>query len=274
MQTIIESFFDNLQNNSDAKPDKSIIEAVHETINQLDCGKLRVAEPTESGWQINTWVKQAILLYFKFTPSERTEAGYTQFFDKVPVKYQSYTQQDFERDQTRVVPDAIVRKGAYIGKNTVLMPSFVNIGAYVDDNSMIDTWATVGAAAQIGKNVHISGGAGIGGVLEPLQANPVIIEDNCFIGARSEVAEGVIVERGSVLAMGVYIGQSTRIFNRETGETYYGRVPAGSVVVPGSLPSSKGECHLYSAIIVKQVEAQTLSKTALNEILRSAGVSA
>jgi 2,3,4,5-tetrahydropyridine-2-carboxylate N-succinyltransferase len=242
--------------------------AVNETMARLDRGEIRVAQKVDGQWIVNQWIKKAVLLSFRLHDNQLMEAGgYARFFDKVPTKFADYTEADFNRGGFRVVPPATVRRGAFIAKNAVLMPSYVNIGAYVDEGTMVDTWATVGSCAQIGKNVHLSGGVGIGGVLEPLQANPTIIEDNCFIGARSEVVEGVIVEENSVLGMGVFIGQSTKIFNRETGEITYGRVPAGSVVVAGSLPSK--DCNLYCAVIVKQVDARTRAKTSINELLRA-----
>jgi 2,3,4,5-tetrahydropyridine-2-carboxylate N-succinyltransferase len=215
------------------------------------------------------WIKKAVLLSFRLQDNSVIQDGYTRYFDKVPAKFADYSAEAFREGGFRVVPPAAVRKGAYIAKNVILMPSFVNIGAYVDEATMVDTWATVGSCAQIGKNVHLSGGVGIGGVLEPLQANPTIIEDNCFIGARSEIVEGVIVEEGSVVSMGVFIGSSTKIFHRQTGEVLYGRVPAGSVVVSGSLPSADGSCNLYCAVIVKQVDAKTRAKTSINDLLRS-----
>jgi 2,3,4,5-tetrahydropyridine-2,6-dicarboxylate N-succinyltransferase len=241
--------------------------AVNDTIAQLDAGRLRVAEKQGKDWVVHQWVKMAVLLSFRLHDNQLLEAGgYTRYYDKVQSKFAAYSEQDFQAGGFRVVPPAMARRGAFIAKNAVLMPSYVNIGAYVDEGTMVDTWATVGSCAQIGKNVHLSGGVGIGGVLEPLQANPTIIEDNCFIGARSEVVEGVIVEENCVLGMGVFIGQSTKIFNRETGEVTYGRVPAGSVVVAGSLPSNG--CNLYCAVIVKQVDAKTRAKTGINELLR------
>ena len=247
-------------------------EAVSSVIAQLDSGTLRVAnkvEGTAGEWVVNQWVKKAVLLSFRLEENAVMSAGgYTQFYDKVPSKFAGYSEQEFANGGFRVVPNAMVRRGSYIGKNVVLMPSYVNIGAYVDEGAMIDTWATVGSCAQIGKNVHLSGGVGIGGVLEPMQANPTIIGDNCFIGARSEVVEGVIVEDNSVISMGVYIGQSTKILDRETGEITYGRIPAGSVVVSGNLPSKDGSYSLYCAVIVKKVDAQTRSKTSINELLR------
>jgi 2,3,4,5-tetrahydropyridine-2-carboxylate N-succinyltransferase len=245
-------------------------DAVEAAIGGLDAGKFRVAERRDGGWHVNEWLKKAVLLSFRINDNRVVEGGHTRFFDKVPLKYADYTAEDFARAGTRVVPDAVVRRGAYVAPDVVLMPSFVNVGAYVDSGTMIDTWATVGSCAQIGKNVHLSGGAGIGGVLEPLQATPTIIEDGCFIGARSEVVEGVVVERGSVIAMGVYISQSTRIYDRETGEIGYGRVPAGSVVVSGSLPAANGAYSLYCAVIVKKVDEKTRAKTSLNELLRTA----
>jgi 2,3,4,5-tetrahydropyridine-2-carboxylate N-succinyltransferase len=246
--------------------------AIEECIELLDSGKARVAEKRDGQWQVNQFLKKAVLLYFRTHDNEVMEAGYTRFFDKVPLKYAARSQADdgeaLRTGGARVVPPAVARRGSYIGPNTVLMPSYVNIGAYVDSGTMVDTWATVGSCAQIGKNVHLSGGVGIGGVLEPLQAAPTIIEDNCFIGARSEVVEGVIVEEGAVISMGVYIGQSTKIYNRETGEVTYGRVPAGSVVVSGNLPSKDGKYSLYCAVIVKQVDEKTRKKVGINELLR------
>ena len=244
--------------------------AVSEAISLLDCGELRVAEKTADGWQVNQWLKKAVLLSFHLNDSQTIPGSDSNFFDKVPLKYAAYKQSEFEAAGVRVVPDARVRQGAYIAPDVVLMPSYVNIGAYVDSGTLVDTWATVGTCAQIGRNVHLSGGVGIGGVLEPIQAGPTIIEDDCFIGARSEVVEGVVVEQGSVISMGVFIGQSTRIYNRGTGEVSYGRVPAGSVVVSGSLPASDGTHSLYCAVVVKQVDAKTRAKTALNDLLRLA----
>ena len=249
--------------------DSSLRAALEQCLQLLDSGKLRVAERQHGQWIVNDWVKKAVLLYFRAHDNRAIEAGYTRFFDKVPLKYAHMSAAAIRASGVRVVPDAVVRQGAYIGPNVVLMPSFVNIGAYVDSGTMVDTWATVGSCAQIGKNVHLSGGVGIGGVLEPLQAAPTIIEDNCFIGARSEVVEGVIVEAGSVLSMGVFIGASTKILDRASGKILYGRVPAGSVVVPGNLPAKDGSHSLYCAVIVKTVDAQTRAKTAINELLRS-----
>jgi len=243
--------------------------AVEETIQLLDAGKLRVAEKIAGEWVVHQWVKKAVLLSFKLNDNQIMKDGMAQYYDKVPLKFANYSEEDFAESGVRVVPPAIARQGSFVAPNVVMMPSYINLGAYVDEGTMVDTWATVGSCAQIGKNVHLSGGVGIGGVLEPLQANPTIIEDNCFIGARSEIVEGVIVEEGSVISMGVYIGQSTRIYNRETGEIHYGRVPAGSVVVPGNLPSKDGSYSLYAAIIVKQVDAKTRAKVGINELLRS-----
>jgi len=237
-------------------------------VEKLNNGELRVAEKINGVWTTNQTAKEAILNYFKLFPNEVQPAGFTNFYDKIPLKYKNYSEQDFVNDKVRVVPSAIVRKGAYIAPNSILMPSYVNIGAYIDSGVMVDTWATVGSCAQIGKNVHLSGGVGIGGVLEPLQATPTIIEDNCFIGARSEIVEGVIVEEGAVISMGVYIGQSTKIYNRITKEITYGKVPKGAVVVPGSLPAHDNSHSIYCAVIVKFVDEQTRRKVALNELLR------
>jgi 2,3,4,5-tetrahydropyridine-2,6-dicarboxylate N-succinyltransferase len=258
-KTTIEEAWDNRAN---LKPVKALRDAVEEAIAGLDCGKLRVAEKVGGEWITHQWLKKAVLLSFRLQDNRVMEKRY---YDKVPSKFQKF---NFARGGFRVVPPAAVRRGAHVAKNVVLMPSFVNIGAYVDEGTMVDTWATVGSCAQIGKNVHLSGGVGIGGVLEPVQANPVIIEDNCFIGARSEVVEGVIVEENSVLSMGVYLGQSTKILDRASGQILYGRVPAGSVVVSGTLPSPDGKYGLYCAVIVKKVDAKTRAKTSLNELLR------
>jgi 2,3,4,5-tetrahydropyridine-2-carboxylate N-succinyltransferase len=249
-----------------ANAPRGLRDAVEEAIAGLDAGRLRVAEKLGGEWLTHQWLKKAVLLSFRLEDNRVIDGGATRYYDKVPSKFGPSF--DFAAAGFRVVPPAMVRRGAYIAKNAVLMPSYTNIGAYVDEGTMVDTWATVGSCAQIGKNVHLSGGVGIGGVLEPLQANPVIIEDNCFIGARSEVVEGVIVEENSVLSMGVYLGQSTRIFDRATGQILYGRVPAGSVVVSGTLPSTDGKCALYCAVIVKKVDAKTRAKTSLNELLR------
>lgn len=270
LQKVIETAFDNRDQFSAADCDPKIRSAVEQAIELLDSGKARVAEQRSVGnWEVNQWLKKAVLLSFKLRDNVPMSAGgFTQFYDKVPSKFADMTPDQFQASGVRVVPPAVARKGSYCAPNTVLMPSYVNIGAYVDSGTMVDTWATVGSCAQIGKNVHLSGGVGIGGVLEPLQAGPTIIEDNCFIGARSEVVEGVIVEEGSVLSMGVYIGQSTKIYDRERDEVSYGRVPAGSVVVAGNLPSSDGKYSLYCAVIVKRVDAKTRAKTSLNDLLR------
>jgi len=243
-------------------------EAVARVIDELDKGRLRVAEKVSGAWRTHQWIKKAVLLSFRIEDNQLLRAGSLQFYDKVPTKFERYDREQFERGGFRVVPPAVARRGAYIAKNVVLMPSFVNIGAYIDEGTMVDTWATVGSCAQIGKNVHLSGGVGIGGVLEPLQANPTVIEDNCFVGARSEIVEGVIVEENSVISMGVFIGASTRIYDRASGKILYGRVPAGAVVVPGTLPSADGKYGLYCAVIVKQVDAKTRAKTGINELLR------
>jgi 2,3,4,5-tetrahydropyridine-2-carboxylate N-succinyltransferase len=269
-QSVIEQAWDNRANLSAGDISTEIRNAVSAVIDGLNRGRIRVAERRSVGqWEVNQWVKKAVLLSFRLEDNKVMPAGgFTQFYDKVPSKFENWTEADFIEGGFRVVPPAVARRGSYIGKNAVLMPSYVNIGAYVGEGTMVDTWATVGSCAQIGKNVHLSGGVGIGGVLEPIQAGPVIIEDNCFIGARSEVVEGVVIEENSVLSMGVFIGQSTKIYDRETGQIHYGRVPAGSVVVPGSLPSADGKYSLYAAIIVKKVDAQTRAKTAINELLR------
>jgi 2,3,4,5-tetrahydropyridine-2,6-dicarboxylate N-succinyltransferase len=243
--------------------------ALDETLDLLDRGVVRVAEKRDGRWVTHQWLKKAVLLSFRTRENRVIDAGYTRFYDKVPLKYAGVSEEQFRAGGARVVPHAIVRKGAYVAPNAVLMPSYVNIGAYVDSGTLVDTWVTVASCAQVGKNVHLSGGVGLGGVLEPLQGNPTIIEDDCFIGARSEIVEGVIVEEGSVISMGVFIGQSTRIYDRTTGEILQGRVPAGSVVVPGTLPSPDGRYGLYCAVIVKRVDAQTRAKTSLNELLRS-----
>jgi 2,3,4,5-tetrahydropyridine-2,6-dicarboxylate N-succinyltransferase len=243
--------------------------AIEKTIDLLNDGQLRVAQPESGGWRVNQWLKKAVLLSFRINDNESMPAGALNFYDKVPLKYSGWSADRFAAAGVRVVPPATVRRGAHIAPNVVLMPSYVNVGAYVDSGTMVDTWATVGSCAQIGKNVHLSGGVGIGGVLEPLQAGPTIIEDNCFIGARSEIVEGVVVESGAVISMGVFIGQSTRIYDRERDEILYGRVPAGAVVVPGSLPAANGKYGLACAVIVKRVDAQTRAKTSLNELLRN-----
>ncbi|KTC65745.1 2,3,4,5-tetrahydropyridine-2,6-carboxylate N-succinyltransferase (plasmid) [Legionella adelaidensis] len=268
LQTIIEQYFEQRTHLNPENAPKDLTHSIEEVRHLLDNGKIRVAEKMSDGWVVHQWIKKAVLLSFKIFPNTLINSGFAQFYDKVPLKFEHLDAATFEQMGVRVVPHAIARRGAFIAKNTVLMPSYVNIGAYIDEGVMVDTWATVGSCAQIGKNVHLSGGVGIGGVLEPLQANPTIIEDNCFIGARSEIVEGVIVEQGSVISMGVFIGQSTKIYNRETGEITYGRVPAGSVVVSGNLPSKDGSHSLYCAVIVKQVDEKTRAKVSINELLR------
>ena len=270
LQQIIDDAFENRASLSPASAPAEIRNAVEEVIAGLDAGTLRVAEKKDGQWVVNQWIKKAVLISFRLRDNELVQSGGLNFFDKVATKFGDYTPEQFREGGFRVVPPAVARKGSFIGKNVVLMPSYVNIGAYVDEGTMVDTWATVGSCAQIGKNVHLSGGVGIGGVLEPVQAGPVIIEDNVFVGARSEVVEGVIIEENAVLSMGVYLGMSTKIYDRETGEVTYGRVPAGAVVVPGSLPSACGKYSLYCAVIVKKVDAQTRAKTAINELLRGA----
>jgi 2,3,4,5-tetrahydropyridine-2-carboxylate N-succinyltransferase len=268
LQKIIEQAFEHRAAITPHNADAQLKEAVDSVINQLDQGKLRVAEKIDGEWVTHQWLKKAVLLSFRMEDNSFVKGGFTNYYDKVPSKFADYNSRDFREGGFRVVPPAAARKGAFIAKNVVLMPSYVNIGAYVDEGTMVDTWATVGSCAQIGKNVHLSGGVGIGGVLEPVQANPTIIGDNCFVGARSEIVEGVILEDNVVISMGVFIGQSTKIYDRETGEVSYGRVPAGSVVVSGSLPSKDGSYSLYCAVIVKKVDAKTLSKVGVNELLR------
>ena len=268
IQATIEEAFERRSELSPRNVETHVREATLEAINLLDAGKARVAEKKDGEWVVNDWLKKAVLLSFCIQDNSFMKGGFTNYYDKVPSKYADTNSRDFREGGVRVVPPATARKGAYIAPGTVLMPSYVNIGAYVDSGTMVDTWATVGSCAQIGKNVHLSGGVGIGGVLEPVQASPTIIEDNCFIGARSEVVEGVIVEEGSVISMGVYIGQSTRIYDRSNGEIRYGRIPAGSVVVSGSLPSKDGAYSLYCAVIVKRVDEKTRSKVGINELLR------
>ncbi len=267
-QKIIEQAWENRAELSPGSAPATTGAAVGQVLADLDAGKIRVAEKIKGAWVVHQWIKKAVLLSFRLEDNVPLPGAATQYYDKVPSKFAHYTREDFARGGFRVVPPAMVRRGAFIAKNAVLMPCYVNIGAYVDEGTMVDTWATVGSCAQIGKNVHLSGGVGIGGVLEPLQANPTIIEDNCFIGARSEIVEGVVVEAGSVISMGVFIGQSTRIYDRASGEISYGRIPAGSVVVSGTLPSSDGKCQLYCAVIVKRVDAKTRAKTSINELLR------
>ena len=268
LRAAIEAAFERRQSLTPENAGAEVRAAVDAAVGLLDCGDVRVAEHSAGQWRVNEWLKKAVLLYFRIEDNSFIKGGYTNYWDKVPSKFADYNSKNFRDGGFRVVPPAAVRKGAYIAPSVVLMPSYVNIGGYVDEGTMVDTWATVGSCAQIGKNVHLSGGVGIGGVLEPVQAAPTIIEDNCFIGARSEVVEGVIVEEGSVISMGVYIGQSTKIYNRETGEVTYGRIPAGSVVVSGNLPSKDGKYSLYCAVIVKQVDAKTRGKVGINELLR------
>ncbi len=268
LKSTIEDAFERRADITPRTVDPQLKEAVQEAMNLLDSGQARVAEKIDGQWVVNEWLKKAVLLSFRIHDNEFIKGGFTNYYDKVPSKFADKSSRDFREEGVRVVPPATARHGAYIAPGVVLMPSYVNIGAYVDSGTMVDTWATVGSCAQIGKNVHLSGGVGIGGVLEPLQAAPTIIEDNCFIGARSEVVEGVIVEEGSVISMGVYIGQSTRIYDRENDEILYGRVPAGSVVVSGNLPSKDGKYSLYCAVIVKRVDEKTLSKVGINELLR------
>jgi 2,3,4,5-tetrahydropyridine-2-carboxylate N-succinyltransferase len=268
MKDIIEQAWEDRASINPASAPRALRDAVEDVIAGLDSGKLRVAEKVDGKWQTNQRLKKAVLLSFRLEDNRVMEGGATRYFDKVPSKFSDF---DFGASGVRVVPPAMARRGAYVARNVVLMPSYVNIGAYVDEGTMVDTWATVGSCAQIGRNVHLSGGVGIGGVLEPMQAAPTIIEDDCFIGARSEVVEGVIVEAGCVLSMGVFIGQSTRIYDRASGKVSYGRVPAGSVVVPGSLPAEDGRYSLACAVIVKRVDAQTRAKTSINELLRSTG---
>ncbi|WP_426357965.1 2,3,4,5-tetrahydropyridine-2,6-dicarboxylate N-succinyltransferase [Pseudocolwellia sp. HL-MZ19] len=269
LQSIIEQAFEDRADISPLTVTPVVKQAVLDALDALNNGSARVAEYIDGEWVVHQWLKKAVLLSFRIWDNETLDGAESKFYDKVPMKYSNYGNEEFKADGVRVVPGASVRTGSFIGKNVVVMPSFVNIGAFVDEGTMIDTWATVGSCAQIGKNVHLSGGVGIGGVLEPLQAGPTIIEDDCFIGARSEIVEGVVVERGSVISMGVYIGQSTKILDRETGEVTYGRVPAGSVVVAGNMPSKCGTYSLYCAVIVKKVDAKTLGKTGLNELLRT-----
>jgi 2,3,4,5-tetrahydropyridine-2-carboxylate N-succinyltransferase len=269
LQTLIDNAWDNRASLSASSAPKEVMDAVDEVIAQLNTGKIRVATREGVGqWTVHQWIKKAVLLSFRLNDNVLMRAGDLGFYDKVPTKFAHLTEDEMKATGVRVVPPAVARKGSYVAKGAILMPSYVNIGAYVDEGTMVDTWAAVGSCAQIGKNVHLSGGVGIGGVLEPMQANPTIIEDNCFIGARSEVVEGVIVEENSVLSMGVYIGQSTPIYDRETDTISYGRVPAGSVVVSGTLPKAGGKYNTYAAIIMKKVDAQTRAKTSLNDLLR------
>ncbi|HTW37034.1 MAG TPA: 2,3,4,5-tetrahydropyridine-2,6-dicarboxylate N-succinyltransferase [Steroidobacteraceae bacterium] len=269
LETLVDAAFERRAELNPRNVPQEISLALDACLELLDSGRARVAEKLDGRWVVRQWLKKAVLLAFRTRENRVIDAGYTRFYDKLPLKYSGLSEEQFRAGGTRIVPHAIVRKGAYVAPNAVLMPSYVNIGAYVDCGAMVDTWVTVGSCAQVGRNVHLSGGVGLGGVLEPLQANPTIIEDDCFIGARSEIVEGVIVEAGSVISMGVFIGQSTRIYDRTTGQILQGRVPAGSVVVPGTLPSADGRYGLYCAVIVKRVDAQTRAKTSLNELLRA-----
>lgn len=270
IQAIIEKAFENRAEINPENVEKDVKDAINQVLEGLNQGSLRVASRSgdSQNWETHQWIKKAVLLSFRIENNSKLDANFTNYFDKVPSKFADYSENDFKKSGFRVVPNAIARHGSFIGKNVVLMPSYVNIGAFVDEGTMVDTWATVGSCAQIGKNVHLSGGVGIGGVLEPIQAGPTIIGDNCFIGARSEVVEGVVVEDNVVISMGVYIGQSTKILDRETGEVSFGRIPKGSVVVSGNLPSKDGTYSLYCAVIVKKVDEKTLSKVGINELLR------
>jgi 2,3,4,5-tetrahydropyridine-2-carboxylate N-succinyltransferase len=269
LKSLIESAYEGRSSLTPKSAGDELRAAIRQLVGELDAGRMRVAEKVDGAWVVHEWLKKAVLLSFRISDNEPMPAQSLSFYDKVPLKFSGWDHQQFAAAGVRVVPPATVRRGAYLAPNVVLMPSYVNIGAYVDSGTMVDTWATVGSCAQIGKNVHLSGGVGIGGVLEPLQATPTIIEDNCFIGARSEIVEGVVVESGAVISMGVFIGQSTRIYDRERDEVTYGRVPAGAVVVPGSLPAANGKYSLACAVIVKRVDAQTRAKTSLNELLRN-----
>jgi len=269
LQTVIESAWEQRAEINPGNVAAELRDAIEHTIADLDAGRVRVAEKIDGTWVTHQWVKKAVLLSFRANDNVLTDDGVNKYFDKVPTKFANWTEADFRAAGFRATPGSVARRGSYVARNAVLLPSYLNIGAYVDEGTMVDTWVTVGSCAQIGKNVHLSGGVGIGGVLEPMQANPTIIEDNCFIGARSEVVEGVIVEENSVISMGVYIGQSTKIYDRETGEVSYGRIPAGSVVVSGNLPSSDGKYSLYCAVIVKKVDAKTRAKTSINDLLRA-----
>jgi 2,3,4,5-tetrahydropyridine-2,6-dicarboxylate N-succinyltransferase len=269
LQTIIDTAWDNRASINATNASQEVRDAVEHVIAEMNAGRMRVATRHAVGqWTTHQWIKKAVLLSFRLKDNAVIKAGDLGFYDKVPTKFAHLNEEEMKASGVRVVPPAVARRGSYIAKGAILMPSYVNIGAYVDEGTMVDTWATVGSCAQVGKNVHLSGGVGLGGVLEPVQANPTIIEDNCFIGARSEVVEGVIVEENSVISMGVYIGQSTKIYDRATGEVTYGRIPAGSVVVSGNLPSADGKYSLYCAVIVKRVDAQTRAKTSLNDLLR------
>jgi 2,3,4,5-tetrahydropyridine-2-carboxylate N-succinyltransferase len=268
LESVIDAAFERRADITPTQIPPEVADALDHVVQGLNAGRLRVAEKIDGVWVTHQWIKKAVLLYFRTHDNQVMAGPGANWFDKVPLRFEGYTDGQFREGGFRVVPPAIARTGTFIAKNVIMMPSYVNIGAYVDEGTMVDTWATVGSCAQIGKNVHLSGGVGIGGVLEPLQANPTIIEDHCFIGARSEIVEGVIVEAHSVISMGVFIGQSTKIYDRATGQVHYGRVPSGSVVVPGSLPSSDGKYSLACAVIVKRVDAQTRAKTSINDLLR------
>lgn len=269
IEEIINAAFDHRKSLGSDTPSSELTQAVATTIDRLDSGKLRVAQNFGGDWLVNHWVKKAVLLSFRLSPNVVSDGVFTRYYDKMPLKYVDYDEKRFIADGARIVPHALVRKGAFVSPDVVLMPCYVNIGAWIGPGTMVDTWATIGSCAQIGSNVHISGGAGIGGVLEPVQAAPTIIEDDCFIGARSEIVEGVIVEQGAVISMGVFIGQSTRIYDRERDQVSYGRIPAGAVVVPGSLPADNGKYQLACAVIVKRVDAKTRGKIGINELLRN-----
>src|SRR6188768_384940 len=269
LESLIDAAFERRADITPGNVPVDLAQALAEIVGSLNAGRLRVAEKIDNTWVTHQWIKKAVLLYFRAHDNRVINGGATTYFDKVPLRFAGWSDAEFRQGGFRVVPPAVARTGAFIGRNVVMMPSYVNIGAYVDEGTMVDTWATVGSCAQIGKNVHLSGGVGIGGVLEPLQANPTIIEDHCFIGARSEIVEGVVVGEHSVLAMGVYISQSTKIYDRATGEIHYGHVPPGSVVVPGSLPAADGTHSLACAVIVKRVDAQTRAKTSINDLLRA-----
>src|SRR6187551_2817106 len=269
LESLIDEAFERRSEITPNQVPRDLADALSEILDGLNQGRLRVAEKIDGSWVTHQWLKKAVLLYFRAHDNRVIDAGVTKYFDKVPLRFAGWSDAEFRQGGFRVVPPAVARTGAFIGRNVVMMPSYVNIGAYVDEGTMVDTWATVGSCAQIGKNVHLSGGVGIGGVLEPIQANPTVIEDNCFIGARSEIVEGVIIGEGSVVSMGVFIGQSTKIYKRDTGEVTYGRIPSGSVVISGSLPSADGKYSLYCAVIVKRVDAQTRAKTSINELLRA-----
>ncbi|WAI11989.1 MAG: 2,3,4,5-tetrahydropyridine-2,6-dicarboxylate N-succinyltransferase [Buchnera aphidicola (Macrosiphum albifrons)] len=269
LKKIVEDAYENKNTINVNNIDSRICKTIFYVIKLLNNGTIRISEKQHDNWITHEWLKKAILLYIYIKKNDFIKGSHTNYYDKIPLKYEKYDEKKFKQEKIRIVPPATIRYGAFINYNTVIMPSYINIGAYIDQGTMIDTWATIGSCAQIGKNVHISGGVGIGGVLEPLQNNPTIIEDNCFIGARSEIVEGVVVEKGCVISMGVFIGQSTKIYDRENGKIFYGRIPAHSVVVSGSLPSKNGNYNLYAAVIVKKVDLKTLKKTEINQLLRN-----